>query len=252
MQLTPHPQASYMLITAAVSTAKHLGIHSFLKNSTSSETDIRQRRNVFWIIYILDHGASLRSGCPPSFHDDDIGVPLPDEEPHSGSQGLFRAMAELALIESRVYSKLYSARGRTRSESERLVDVARADKDIQLWKDKVPEQIRPGRVMACDEKFFGSVLTLHFSYYDCLETVHRASPYHQSWFSVKDPSKPIPPPNSPVNPRVYSSTEICINAARNIVNLIKFFVQRTHRRESLDWYELPPQSYVLSTLCCKN
>ena len=135
----------------------------------------------------------MRSGCPPAFHDDDIGVRLPDAEDSAANHSLFRAMAELALLESRVYSQLYSARGRIRSDSDRLISVARADKDLESWKGNLPVEIRPNQEIACEESLFMPVLMLHFSYFDCLETIHRASPYHQSRFDEKKNLTERPP-----------------------------------------------------------
>jgi len=72
---------------------------------------------------------------------------------------------------------MVSARGRSRSNSNRLRSVASLDEELLTWKDKLPAQIRRGNDILCDESHFVAILMLHFPYFDCLETIHRASIY---------------------------------------------------------------------------
>lgn len=251
MQMNPNPQASYTLIAAAGRIALRLGIHRYIDRSgiaTVSQLETDQRCNIFWIIYILDKGACLRSGCPPTLHDEDIGIHLPDPGTASvkldeGCEKLsvFRHFAQLALIESKVYSELYSARSRLRSPEERQGSIARLDRELQRFKDGIWKKIRPGHDIDCPEDHFLAVLMLHFSYYDCLETIHRASVHHQSWFTETENAKLQSEHHSGrdvnFNPRVYSSTEICMFAARSMVGLVKHFLdENSQPREGLSWY----------------
>ena len=99
-------------------------------------------------------------------------------------------MAALAFLESWVLRELYSARGRPRSEGERHLSIARADQDLQIWKDKLHIELCLDRDFAWEDIYFMAALKLHFFYNDCLEIIHLASPYHVSWFNDKgDPSK---------------------------------------------------------------
>ena len=251
MQMNPNPQASYSLIAAAGRIALRLGIHRYIDRSgiaAVSKVETDQRCNIFWIIYILDKGACLRSGCPPTIHDEDIGIRLPDPETASVTLdegcvkfSVFRHFAELALIESKVYSELYSARSRLRSLEERHRSISRLDRELQRFKNGITENIRPGYDIDCPESHFLAILMLHFSYYDCLETVHRASVHHQSWFTevehAKLQSEHQSGRNANLNPRVYSSTEICMFAARGMVDLVKYFVnENSQPREGLSWF----------------
>ena len=244
MQATPDPQPSYTMIAAAARIAQRLGLHASLDNASIAIDEFEQRKNVFWLAYILDKGACLRSGYPPTLHDEDVGIQLPDLEqlsvqlrPNEPRFSIFRSMTELALLESRVYSQLYSARSRLFTKTERLRSVAQLDKDLESWKGRLPLNIRPGGDILCDESPFMAVLMLQFSYYDCLETIHRASSHHKPWFSEPDETPAAQDDRlNLLNPRIYSSTAICVNAARSIVGLMRYFTHDNARpRESLNW-----------------
>lgn len=95
-----------------------------------SQAEINQRRNVFWILYFLDKSLSLRIGQPSVMVDDDIGVDLPQEieilpvlADGSKVYSIFGFHAQLALLESRIYTELYSIRASNRSEIQRLKSV---------------------------------------------------------------------------------------------------------------------------------
>src|SRR5690349_1744058 len=104
--------------------AQAIGLHRRLDGYGLKEREIEQRRNVFWIVFGLEKGISLRSGRPSVFSDDDIGVELPPKSPEDYKNistaesyiGNFRNFATLAVLESRVYNKLYSARSHTKSD----------------------------------------------------------------------------------------------------------------------------------------
>jgi hypothetical protein len=95
-----------------------------------SQSEINQRRNVFWILYFLDKSISLRIGQPSVMVDDDIGVDLPQESETlrvltdgSKEYSIFKFHAQLALLESRIYTELYSIRASNKSELQRLKSV---------------------------------------------------------------------------------------------------------------------------------
>ena len=251
MQMNPNPHASYALIAAAGRIALRLGIHRYIDRSgtaNGSEVEPEERSNVFWIIYILDKGACVRSGCPPTIHDEDIGIRIPDPEIAAvqtldGSRifPLFRYFAELALIESKVHSQLYSARSRLRPLAERLLSIARLDSELQRFKKNVEIEVRPGCEVVCPESHFVAVLMLHFSYYDCLETIHRASVHHRSWFTETEHARLLSEYRScrhpDLNPRIYASTDLCLFAARSMVGLVKYFMTGgSQPREGLSWW----------------
>ena len=237
MQSTLDPHETYTMTAAATRMAQRLGLHASIEHFSLTREELEQRRNVFWIAFMLGKGVCIRSGCPPTLHDEDIGSRLPDPKAYQlkygeGSQpfSLFRSRAELALIEGKVYSELYSARSRLQCENDRLHSVGALDAELEQWKNKIPVAIRPGHDIQCDQNVFMAFLMLHFAYYDCSETVHRASPHHQSWFNENErASVPSNYQNRISNPRVYASTSIGMNAARSMIGLMRHLTHANKR-----------------------
>ena len=228
MSLEPHP--SYVLTAAAGRMAYSIGLHRKLDESGLSESEINQRRNVFWIVYIMDKVLALRLGHPSVMNDNDIGVDLPKEHKSfsfypDGSQryDIFRCQVRLALLESRIYTELYSAAAHRRSALERLRSVGQIDKELQEWRTTVPIEIRPDEFIRCSQEQFPPVFLMHFEYYNCLTTIHRVSIHHRGSWTNDDVIEMTSTPHNPqLNPRVYSSQSICLAAARSTIKLLQY------------------------------
>jgi len=228
LQGTPNPLAPYTLVATAARLGHSIGLHRWLDDFGLSEEQADERRNVFWILFIIDKGMSLQSGRPSIIQDQDIGVSLPKAKPDqffpSGKRvfNTFIVSAKLALIESRVYSELYSARARTRSVLQRLVAIGKLDSELQKLRDFIPLEIRPQHEIVCDERQLLPVILLHHSYYNCVTAVHRVSIYHGPWTS--DPGdQQLPHHGVNLNPRVYESERICVESARHAIGTLKYF-----------------------------
>src|ERR1700679_4248524 len=117
LQVIPDPQPTYVLIAAEIRLSHSIGLHRSLDEFGLNAAEKKLRQNVFWITYVLEVGITLRCGRPPAMSDQDIAVALPQ----TTSTGFdhFRCIATLSLLESRVYSELYSAKAATRSGLER-------------------------------------------------------------------------------------------------------------------------------------
>jgi hypothetical protein len=217
-----------MLATAAVRIAQSIGLHRRLDENDIPPAELEQRRNLFWMAYILEKAICLRAGRPGVIHDEDIGVALPQQAvlsagSNSSSSGL-RNMARLAILEGRVYSKLYSARCQSMPEADRLIWVGRLDAELQQWRNSIAVGIRPEEArIICPKMALIDVMVMHLEYFNCLIAVHRRSIYHGSWTAnAQNDIKPTVPDKS-LNPRVYESAEICVRAARSVVNLLHHY-----------------------------
>jgi hypothetical protein len=107
-----------------------MGLHRKLDDFGLSQSEINQRRNVFWILDFLDKAMSIRVGQPSVMFDDDVGIDLPQELATSnispdGSKkySIFRYHAQIARLESRVYTELYSIKASNSPEIQRLKSV---------------------------------------------------------------------------------------------------------------------------------
>ncbi|ORY71238.1 fungal-specific transcription factor domain-containing protein [Pseudomassariella vexata] len=237
MQGTPNPQPSILLISAAIRLSHNIGLHKRGSGFNLNPIEIEQRKRVFWIAYMLDKDLCLRSGRPPAQDDDDMNVELPDADPADnignipladgkGKMNLFRAMCEMTIIESRVYKRLYSVKATKLSEGELLQTIGELDKELEDWKDSVPIDFRPEHeIKASHTPLILHIVMLHFSYYNCLTTIHRMS-VHRGYWTSRLSNFAIQGLNAkPLNPRIFSSAALCASAARATISLLKYIPQ---------------------------
>jgi len=194
------------------------------------------RRRIFWILYMLDKDVALRSGRPPCINDDDCNVELPDEYPVDGvgdvplikSKGkfnFFRCMVQFAVIQSKVYMQLYSAKASKQSDGELLNTIGELDKELEDWKESIPAEFGPDNESLFEGQQSAKIMhvvVLHFAYYNCLTTIHRMSVHHGYWTSRLSNYAISGLSAKPINPRIFSSAALCVSAARASISLIKY------------------------------
>ncbi|XHF97425.1 hypothetical protein AWENTII_001011 [Aspergillus wentii] len=237
LQGTPNPQPAFFLIAAAIRLAHSIGLHKRGSGFGLNPVEVEQRKRVFWISYLLDKDFCLRSGRPPVQDDDDMNVELPSEDPPDnvgnvplsdgkGKFNLFRSMCQFAIIESRVYKRLYSAKATKQSDGELLNTIGELDKELEEWKESIPLDFRPEyEIKATHTPLILHVVVMQFAYYNCLTTIHRMSVHHGYWTSRLS-NYAIQGLNArPLNPRVFLSAVLCVTAARASINLIKYIPQ---------------------------
>ncbi|GAB7357999.1 hypothetical protein MBLNU230_g0165t1 [Neophaeotheca triangularis] len=243
LQGTPNPQPSFFLVAAAVRLAHSIGLHKRGSGFNLNEVENEQRKRVFWIAYIQDKDICLRSGRPPAQDDDDLNVELPSEDPPDNigniplegslddkgqrkTMNLFRLMCTFAEIQSQVYKRLYSVKASRQSDGELLNTIGELDQALEEWKDGIPIAFRPEHeIKASHTPLILHVVVLHFAYYNCLTTIHRMSVHHGYWTSRLS-NYAIQGLNArPLNPRVFMSASLCVNAARTSISLIRYIPQ---------------------------
>ncbi|KAM0518480.1 hypothetical protein ACHAPE_004243 [Trichoderma viride] len=237
MQGTPNPQPAFLLISVAIRLAHSIGLHKKGTGFNLNPIEIEQRKRVFWIAYMLDKDLCLRAGRPPAQDDDDMNVELPDAEPEDnignipladgkGKMNLFRVMCEFAVIESNVYRRLYSARAAKQSDGELLATIGELDQQLEEWKDRIPIDFRPEHeIRASHTPLILHIVMVHFTYYNCLTTIHRMSVHHGFWTS-RLANYAISGQNvRPLNPRIFSSAMLTTAAARASISLLKYVPQ---------------------------
>jgi hypothetical protein len=159
----------------------------------------------------------LPSDDPP----DNIGnIPLADGK---GKLNLFRLLCTFAIIESKVYKQLYSVKASKQTDGELLNTIGELDKELEAWKDDIPLDFRPEHeIKASHTPLILHVVALHFGYYNCLTTIHRMSVHHGYWTSRLS-NFAIQGLNArPLNPRVFMSAQLCVQAARATIHLLKY------------------------------
>lgn len=196
-------------------------------------------------------------------NDDDIGIGLPEQEDvlvqrPDGSMryGIFRYQAQLARLESRIHSELYSARAQKRPALDRLRTVGELDKALLEWRNALPEEIQPENNIKHSQDKILPIIMMHFAYFNCLTTIHRVSIHHGSWTGSHLTQSGDTLHHENLNPRVYSSQSICIGAARHSIQLLHNIDLKGHSStNNVVWsanphvyfYALTPTPYFIST-----
>ncbi|KAM3419034.1 hypothetical protein BST61_g4989 [Cercospora zeina] len=236
LQGTPNPQPSFFLVAAAIRLAHSIGLHKRGSGFNLNGVENEQRTRVFWIAYLLDKDLCLRSGRPPVQDDDDMNVDLPSEKPPDNvgnvplkdgtTMNLFRLMCQFAQIQSRVYKQLYSVKASRQSDGELLNTIGELDAALEEWKDGIPIDFRPEHeIKATHTPLILHIVVLHFAYYNCLTTIHRMSVHHGYWTSRLSDYAVQGLNARPLNPRVFMSAALCVNAARTSIGLIRYIPQ---------------------------
>jgi hypothetical protein len=101
----------------------------------------------------------------------------------------------------------------------------------------LPIEIRPEETIQCSWEQFIPVVMMHFTYMNCLTTVHRASLNHGSWTNIRPKQDGLALHDQQLNPRVYASHSICLSAARSTIELLRK-VSNYSPRNSIIWFVL--------------
>ncbi|TIA48712.1 hypothetical protein D6C79_03960 [Aureobasidium pullulans] len=241
MQGTPNPQPGFFLVAAALRLAHSIGLHKRGSDFNLNEVESEQRKRVFWIGYLMDKDIGLRSGRPPIQDDDDMNVELPSENPpdnigvvsiENGKSkvNLFRIQCVFAMIQSKVYKLLYSVKAARQTDGELLNTIGDLDQELEEWKDSIPIEFRPEHEikMVGQSPLVLHIVVMHFAYYNCLTTIHRMSVHHGYWTSRLSNYAIAGLNARPLNPRVFMSAALCVNAARTSISLVKYIPSQDH------------------------
>ncbi|GME44992.1 putative fungal specific transcription protein [Neofusicoccum parvum] len=222
--------------SAAIRILHSLGIHKSKSHPNTNSIEMEQRRRIFWIAYAFDKEFSLRSGRPFMQIDDDIDVDLPSDHPGHNMSGtasryglapsnaefiVFRAKCALAVLKSKIYRLLYSAHSWDKSEDEVLQTVTELEKELDEWKTSLPYALHPDHnVGHLPDQVLLYTLAMRFAYYHCATVLHRRLwAYHRRG---ENAASPIKPDQASRPHRVVRSEELCMQAARQSIRLLKF------------------------------
>jgi len=230
LQGTSDARPTAALISVAVRLCHTLGLHKKPADNMSS-ADKEQRRRVFWMAYRLDKDLCVRTGIPVLQDDDDMNVELPNENPEDGlgilmldnGEGhlnIFRLMAQFSMIEAKVHRELYSTKAAGKTWEEVLNTVGELDSELEDWKETIPIECQPEyEVKMSNSPLSLHLIQMHFAYYNCLRTIHKASiianPMSRSDKSWQKTDV------SALNNRLQSSATMCLSTARASVRMVR-------------------------------
>jgi hypothetical protein len=111
-----------------------------------------------------------------------------------------------------------------------LNTIGDLDQELEEWKDSIPLEFRPEHEikMLTQSPLMLHIVVMHFAYYNCLTTIHRMSVHHGYWTSRLSNYAIAGLNARPLNPRVFMSAALCVNAARTSISLVKFIPSQDH------------------------
>ncbi|KAL3460887.1 hypothetical protein BJX64DRAFT_278179 [Aspergillus heterothallicus] len=180
----------------------------------------------------LDIDHALQVGVPPTelgAMDHSLNPVFPDSyEDSSIPFDCYPAFCRLLKLKEEIYRQLYSVSAQCKSDYEAIAATGQLDSRLEQWRSDIPERYQPGHPKATDAIKQGvsdAVLHLHLSYYNCVLVIHRRS---IALAKLPSTSKPpdltthvAPAPRSS-NPRALMSAQLCAEAARSSLRLVKF------------------------------
>ncbi|TAQ88844.1 hypothetical protein B7494_g2839 [Chlorociboria aeruginascens] len=186
LQGTPNPWLCSVLLAAALKLAQTMGLHRHNQNPSLAEWQIEERKNVFWIIYILDKDISLRAGHPPAQDDDDMDVELPSRMVSNlpltmsgvDTISFFDARIRLAVIQGRIYKKLYSVKATRQSHVQKLAATRELDIILRNWRSTLSIDFEENEIIELGAPITAAILhiiILRMSYVKCMIILHLPS-----------------------------------------------------------------------------
>ncbi|EEB06690.2 transcription factor [Schizosaccharomyces japonicus yFS275] len=214
--------AAWITLGYAIRISQTLGLHRNSSVWSIGPDDVQERAVIFWNIYILDRIMAMVTGKPYCLQDIDIDQEIPFfsvydccglravQEDKLSSFNFYEAVLQLARINGRILSALYSAQAMKDTNaqiSERIIDL---DKQLCLWKVRLPQEFWLDYHATEKPFYYKSLLILSGSFYNAQVLLHRHSITKNLTISCSHR------PES----EATDSKEICFAAARKIVKLL--------------------------------
>jgi Fungal specific transcription factor domain len=220
------------MTSAAGNLANTLGLHRNFDRFGLDEVEIEQRRNVFWVFYLLEKAISHNLGRPSVINDDDIAVDLPPKKSTSSGGGkgydIFQDQIKLAIIGSRIYTELYSSSSQTKSETHRMTVLGKLDDHLQRWRDSIPIDIRPEHPIRCSEEQYVPVAMMHLTYLDAVILLHRLPGNQEPYKNVEATDMHL---------GTNASQLLCLAAARRSIQILDTF--SNNNLQNIMWFVFP-------------
>lgn len=228
---TPNKGPASLLTSSAIRIAQSMGLHRKLQEPGLSDTEIEQRKRVFWLAYILDKDISLQTGQPPTQDDDDMDVELPYENDtatglvsYPNNVDLFNFRVRLALIQGQIYKRLCSVKANKQPINERIVAANELQTMVQTWRASIPIEFQQDY---CKRNFqtLSSDLTLppglQLAYFNSIATINGFLPMSSRPYEVEGGGT-VPTIHIMSVPTSYAAE------ARKVIKLLRFTPQRHH------------------------
>ncbi|KAH8660446.1 fungal-specific transcription factor domain-containing protein [Xylariales sp. PMI_506] len=243
---TPNPQPSFMFTGSALRLAHSIGLHR--SDCVASWTPIEQeiRTRVFWIAVSFDRELCLRTGRPPAHDLESSRVDLPSNSLDDDADAvktvdgarlkIARAQAQLAVVQDRIYQKLYLHE--PEKDGSYIADsVSALNQQLDEWSIAAAPAFSPDQDVRTGEHH--GLVRLYYSYYNCVMVINRMHG-REYWMPRNSKAPPI------LSTSMKTSIQRCLKAARSVMALASA-VPRGWK--SFYWDILPIQAAAIIILC---
>lgn len=202
VQGSPTQGPSSLLISAAMKLAHIMGLHRRCQDPNIHPAEIEERKRVFWIAYSLDKDLSLQMGQPSAQDDDDMDVELPSDDSSASiyldqatASNLLNFRARLAMIQGRIYKRLYSVKASKQADTERVLAATELEAMLYSWRASVPSELikeyqgQLTQMPVWDTNHHPIILQL--VYFNSLAMVYNALPALPRYRELQAPGKPF-------------------------------------------------------------
>ncbi|KKK26598.1 hypothetical protein ARAM_003843 [Aspergillus rambellii] len=219
-------QSTVPIVTAAIRSSHRMGLHRNIQRPGLSKVEQEQRRRIFWIAYIFDQSTCIRLGSAPIQQFDDFDVGLPSEETGEDvlmpdNRPFFPRLCHIALIKSRIYRKLYSARAlENKSVTEICEIVHDLHKELEGWRGPSQFDTLLKKRGSGDDFLVGFASAgLFLVYYNSLIMIHRL-PLLINFAYQSNLDKVTHSDALLILSESSSSAAVCVQAARDTLKLV--------------------------------
>ncbi|KAE8136243.1 fungal-specific transcription factor domain-containing protein [Aspergillus pseudotamarii] len=221
-------QSASPIITAAIRACQRMGLHRDVPRPHLSQAEQEQRKRVFWVAYILDQSACIRTGSSPTQHPDDLDIGFPevdtdDEFTMHGNASFFRQICHMTLIRSRIYSKLYAVKALQKMSPKEIYKVVRElREELEEWHQASPftQKLKP---RGASEDFLVGFATagLQFGYFNSMIMIHRLPlTIHFAYVRHSTINVKWDVDHKTIFNESTKASSICVQAARDTLKLV--------------------------------
>ncbi|KAE8149381.1 fungal-specific transcription factor domain-containing protein [Aspergillus avenaceus] len=221
-------QSASPIITAAIRSCHRMGFHRDLPRPHLSRVEEEQTKRVFWIAYVLDQSACIRTGSSPAQHSDDFDVGFPEMDVENeflmhNNTSFFRQLCELTVIKSRIFNSLYSTKALQNVTPKKIYSIIRGYREeLEEWLRASPfnQEVKP---RGSEEDFLIGFARagLQFSYYNTQMMIHRLPlAIHFAYLHCSTTDIKWDVDFETVQNESTAASIICLDAARDTLKLV--------------------------------
>jgi hypothetical protein len=219
-------QSTVPVVTAAIRSSHRMGLHREIPRPYLGKIEQEQRRNVFWIAYVIDQSISIRLGNAPTQHFDDFDIEIPSDENVAGlvmadNKLFFPRLCRIAVLRSRIYRLFYSARALENKSTANICEmIHQLHAELDSWKSECHFDLLLKRRGAGEDFLAGFASAgLFLVYYNSLIMIHRLPMLINFIYQSRADSVPEFDLTLILS-QSSSSTAICVQAARDTLKLV--------------------------------